>query len=125
MSRRIVRRRCGYRSPLGERYGQHRGLQRGYPCCRESRRGHCLHARAPQVAHKTGRVEMLSHVRLEIGLTTTVLGSRALLDWTPRNASYTAKECELSPDSGPRGVLGSLFYAADAHNFEHWWWWDR
>ena len=60
--------------------------------------GGTVYVRAAHAAYKTGRIEMLSNVRLEIGPTTAVLGSHSVDDWTPRNASYPSKECALSPD---------------------------
>eukprot|EP00937_MAST-01D_sp_MAST-1D-sp2_P001230 g1230.t1 len=79
--------------------------------------GGVVHARAAGT-YKTGRVEMLSHVRLEIGPAATVQGSHQAEHWTARPAACPNEHCDCPPDGGNQtGVLGGLFYAARATNF--------
>ena len=79
--------------------------------------GGVVHARAAG-AYKTGRVELLSHVRLEIGPASAVLGSHQAEHWTSRGAACPNAGCDCPPPGANQtGVLGGLFYAARAANF--------
>ena len=79
--------------------------------------GGTVHARA-NGTYKTGRIVMMSGVRLEIARSATVQGSHQAEHWTPRAAACPNERCDCPPSgTNQTAVLGGLFYAARARNF--------